>query len=321
MSRTTLTVIGLGLGALLVLEAGDAWARAGSGGSRGSRSYSAPARPSPAMPTTPSSPSRSLSQPTPPAPLAPSRPSFFGGLMGGIAGFALGGLLGSMLFGGMGMGHGFGVGLMDLLLIGGGLLLLFSVLRRRREPEPAYATAGAPSSSYDAGVTRDWTPPGAATATAEAPAATADVERGVGHIRQMDPTFDPAAFPITARNVFFDVQAALRTRDVSGLRSELTSEMFLTLTQQCDRLRSARQTNVVEQIQVRRAEVSEAWQEAGQDFVTIYLAGSLLDYTVDDATGGVVDGSKTAPQEFEEYWTFTRAVGPGPWKLSAIQTA
>ncbi|HEV8473223.1 MAG TPA: TIM44-like domain-containing protein, partial [Methylomirabilota bacterium] len=45
------------------------------------------------------------------------------------------------------------------------------------------------------------------------------------------------------------------------------------------------------------------------------------DYTVDDGSGAVVEGSRTAAQDFEEFWTFTRAVGPNAWKLSAIQTA
>jgi predicted lipid-binding transport protein (Tim44 family) len=32
----------------------------------------------------------------------------------------------------------------------------------------------------------------------------------------------------------------------------------------------------------------------------------------------VVSGSKTEPVKFEEYWTFTRAIGSSDWKLSAI---
>ena len=143
-SRTWIALIGLALGVVVVSEAGDAWARAGSSGGssgRGSRSYSSPARPAPTSPTTPSSPSRSLSQPA--APVAPARPNFFGSLMGGLAGFAIGGLLGSLLFGGMGHGFG-GIGMLDILLIGGGLVILFMFLRRRRaaEPQPAYAGMG-----------------------------------------------------------------------------------------------------------------------------------------------------------------------------------
>jgi predicted lipid-binding transport protein (Tim44 family) len=79
-------------------------------------------------------------------------------------------------------------------------------------------------------------------------------------------------------------------------------------------------TNRVDRLDIRRAEVSEAWQEVGQDYVTVLVAASMLDYTVDDATGAVVEGSRTVPQEIEDFWTFTRPVGNNPWKLSAIQT-
>ena len=46
---------------------------------------------------------------------------------------------------------------------------------------------------------------------------------------------------------------------------------------------------------------------------------SLLDYTVEEGSNQVLEGSSTTPVKFEEYWTLTRPVGPNPWKLSAIQ--
>jgi len=84
---------------------------------------------------------------------------------------------------------------------------------------------------------------------------------------------------------------------------------------QCDDLRQARRTNRMGRIDVRRAEVSEAWQETGQDFLTVFLAGEMLDWVVDDATGAVVDGSDREPQPFEEYWTFARPVGPSRFRF------
>src|SRR5438874_446932 len=155
---------------------------------------------------------------------------------------------------------------------------------------------------------------------APSPAAPPDVERGVAFIRQMDPGFDPAAFAQWAQRAFTDVQDAIARRDLAAVADRLTPQEFARLQGQCDQLRGARQTNRVEQIRWRRAEVSEAWQESGQDWVTVYLSASLVDYTVDDTTGALVDGSKT-PQDIEEYWTFTRLVGPKPWRLSAIQAA
>jgi predicted lipid-binding transport protein (Tim44 family) len=35
----------------------------------------------------------------------------------------------------------------------------------------------------------------------------------------------------------------------------------------------------------------------------------------------VITGSNSEPVEFEEYWTFTRPVGPNLWKLGAVQQA
>jgi len=317
MRRSTLAVAALALAALLALQAGEACARAGSGGSRGSRSSSTPARPAPTSPTNPSSPSRQLASPTP-APAQPSR-GWMGGLMGGLAGFALGGLLGSMLFGG---GFGGGIGLLEILLIGAGLFLLFRFVSARRQQQPTYATAGAPYPSGDAyagGSAYGGTAP-QETATPEMPAAASDLDRGLGHIRSMDPSFDPGFVADAARGLFGDVQRALTARDMSPVSGRLTSRMYTELTEQCDRLRAARQTNRMEAMNLRRADVTEAWQESGQDFVTVYLGGSLVDYTVDDATGAVVAGAK-APQEFEEFWTFARPVGPNPWRLSAIQSS
>jgi len=70
---------------------------------------------------------------------------------------------------------------------------------------------------------------------------------------------------------------------------------------------------------VRSVDISEAWQESGQDFITVRIYANLLDYTVDEKTDQVLSGSKTEPVKFEEYWTFTRQVGNNPWQLSAIQ--
>jgi len=33
----------------------------------------------------------------------------------------------------------------------------------------------------------------------------------------------------------------------------------------------------------------------------------------------VVEGSRTEPVKFEEFWTFVRPLGPNPWRLTAIQ--
>ena len=53
--------------------------------------------------------------------------------------------------------------------------------------------------------------------------------------------------------------------------------------------------------------------------MTVRFLANLLDYTTDESGTQLVEGSRTEPVKFEEFWTFTRPVGPGAWRLSAIQ--
>jgi predicted lipid-binding transport protein (Tim44 family) len=243
------------------------------------------------------------------------RPSFMQRWGGAIAGFALGGLLGGLLFGGHGFGGG--IGMFDILLIVGGIALLMYFLRSRRQAEePAYAPSGASSYGYNTGA--------GGTAVMEMPSQSAeqrDLQDGLAHIRQMDPTFDPAALADWARAQFSSVQAAVAMRDIGMIRDRLAPEMYGVLLTQTEDLKAQKRRSYIEKIDLTRAEVTEAWQEKGQDYATVYMEGTMFDYVADEATGAVVQGSKTTPSKIEEFWTFVRPVGPNKWKLTAIQSA
>jgi predicted lipid-binding transport protein (Tim44 family) len=308
MRRTVATIILVTLALSPLLLVTEAGARAGGGsssGSRGSRSYSSPSRPSSSSPSSPGQPAAPAYQQP-----APSRPGW-GGMLGGLV---LGGLLGGLLFGHAGGG---GIGLLEIVVIGGLAWFAFSYMRRQQAAGPSgYATPGgygsAPASRYEGA---------GGTGTMEAPAGPSDLDRGLGHIRQMDPGFDPRAFAETASDVFFKVQGAWTARSMAGVTSLLTPELATVLQRDCDRLRAERKVNRLENIAVREAVVTEAWQESGQDFVTVHFLASLLDYTTDESGAQVLEGSRTEPVKFEEYWTFARPVGPSAFRLSAIQQA
>jgi predicted lipid-binding transport protein (Tim44 family) len=320
-----MALLGLLVGTLALASMAEARAGGGrSSGSRGSRSFSAPRAPqSPATPR--SNDSLSTTPRTSPAAPSPFRPGgFLGGLGGMLGGFVLGGLLGSLLFGGFGGGLP-GTGLLDLILLGGLAFLAISYFRRR-QATPAMAGGGVSPwgpTSGSAYSGREPAPepvrpgPGAATATADPDAE--DRERGVEAIRVLDPSFDPRAFALRARDVFVGVQVAWNARDIGPVRGDLTDELSATLEADIARLRSERRLNRLERLEVTSAEVTEAWEERGRDFVTVRLAARGLDYTLDEASGSVVAGSQTEPTTFEEFWTFTREVGPNPWRVAAIQ--
>jgi predicted lipid-binding transport protein (Tim44 family) len=231
------------------------------------------------------------------------------GMMGGLAG----GFLGSMLFGGLGgmgsggLGGGGGFGMLDIVLLGGLGYLAYRFFVKRRQEQPAWSpqVAGTTSGPY------------------AAPAAVADTageerNKGLEYIRRMDPAFDEKMFGETASDAFFRLQGGWTRRDLSPVSGLLTDEMRATLQADADALKAKGRINRLENISVRNVEITEAWQESGQDYATVLFQANLLDYTTDEA-GKVLSGSDAVPVKFEEFWTFTRPVGPGAWRLSAIQ--
>ncbi len=289
-------------------------ARAGggrSGGFRGSRSYQ-----SPAQPTQPSQPRRETTPPPQqPAPLAPQS----GGFMRGLGTAVLGGFLGSMLF--SGLAHGFdglggfggsGFGMIEILLFGG---LAYFLYRKFRSPA---AASGFGSMQYqDSQPYTQYT--SASAPIQEAPVANDQID--YRSLTMMDHSFDPDRFLKTAQDNFFKVQGAWNKQDTAALRSLCGSELMQTWEEELASHRNRGQKNLMENIALRESEITEAWTEGGADFITVRLHANLLDYTADAKTGAVISGSNSDPIEFEEYWTFSRPVGPNSWKLTAVQQA
>jgi predicted lipid-binding transport protein (Tim44 family) len=292
----------------------NALARVGGGrsfGSRGTRSYSQPVSPS-------SQPSPSRQQvapaPTPTSP-PPLQQQPAGGFLRSMAGGIMGGMLGGMLFRGLGfgsggMGGGGGIGLFEILLIAGIGYLIYRFVKKNRENS---ATTLSGQGGYQGGTV---TPISSGYQT-NGPQPD-DVDAGLAHIRQMDPSFDESRFNDLVMDDFFKIQGAWMSRDLAPVTGLITDEMKRIFQEDLDRLLRDKQVNRLENIAVRNVEIAEVWQESGQDFITALIYANLLDYTTDDATGAVVSGSKTEPVKFEEYWTFTRPVGNNPWRLSAI---
>jgi len=285
-----------------------AHARAGGGrSSGGSRSYSRPASPT-------SQPRQQQA--------APAQGAFQqqqgGGFMRSMAGGLAGGMLGSMLFssfagagGGMGgSAGGGGIGLFEIILLAGGGYLLFRFIKKKRA-ESELLPVGQGVSQRGAVI------PISSAAPMNEPVVDG-VESGLAHIRQMDTSFDVDRFNDQAMDHFFRIQGAWMNRDLSSVEGGLTEEMKQIFQTDLNQLLRDKQVNRLENIAVRNVEVTEVWQESGQDYITASIYANLLDYTIDDTTGAVVSGSKTEPVKFEEFWTFTRPVGNNPWRLAGI---
>jgi len=318
-------VVAMGLLAFLALSQvtletlADARAGGGSsGGFRGSRSFRAPSRS--ANPTSqPRRDAMPQQQAQQPAPMMAQQ----GGFMRGLGTAVLGGFLGSMLFSGLagagGFGGGFGgsgFGMIEILLFGG--LAFFLYRKYKSATSPAMATGGG-SMAYQGIAYQEPRPSYSNNPPVQEPLPFNGTD--YRSLTMMDPSFDANLFLKTAQDSFFKIQGAWNKQDVTALRTLCGGELMKTWEAELAQLKLRGQKNRMDNIALRESEITEVWTENGEDFITVRLHANLLDFTVDEKSGNVVVGSDSEAVEFEEFWTYSRPVGPNAWKLTAVQQA
>ena len=114
-----------------------------------------------------------------------------------------------------------------------------------------------------------------------------------------------------------DIQAAWSNEDVAKLHTLATPEMVSYFTKDLEANRARNVVNKVSDTKLLQGDLAEAWREGDTDFASVAMRFSLVDKTIDRASGRLVEGSE-APTEATEVWTFLRPRG-GNWELSAIQ--
>lgn len=236
------------------------------------------------------------------------------GLMGGLIGGALGGLLFGSLFG---MG-GSGMGILPILLLAGVAYFLYKKFTSVNQGQGAYTSPGHSA----AGPAQEMFGGGVGSSPAQEQEVTIGgnlLEDGIAQIREHDRGFDLNYFKEVASDVFFQVQAGWMRRDLDSYRHLLGTELAREYEEHFNDMRAKGHINKLESIAIRGVEVTQAGSDGREDFVTVRFAANLLDYTVDDKTGDLVEGSMTTPVKFEEEWTWARPTGTEDWKLEGIK--
>ncbi len=310
MNKKTGTVITLLLSASLLLGAShEAEAkRMGGGSSFGSRpSYSAPYQRS-TTPMQPSSqPARSASQQQAATQNQAARQNWAsrGGFMGLLGGLALGGLLGSLFFGGAFEGINF----FDILLIVGVgylLLKLFAARAPQSQPQPlgnAYqrGTHGDSNNAY-----------GEPMHSTQSSSSGFDTDilfknakqTGTGVNQTLPAGFDKAAFLTGAESAYRYLQSAWDRGDLAAIRGLTTDKVFAEIQ---DQLRAANGNNKTEVLQLK-SELLEV-SEVGSD----WEAAVLFDATLREDNGPT--------EQVQEVWHFIRSKNSSQpkWFLDGIQ--
>jgi len=252
--------------------------------------------------------------------------------MRGLGGGLLGGAIGSMLFGGVGHGAGMGgggvggsgIGLFEILIIGGLIYFLykkFAGKKRSGSNRSSFSSSGGGNASgggYEDVSVAPSRPPDVASDNIPDMASGDSVVEELDTVRRYDPGFDPESFKEFAQDVFFKVQAAWTRRDIAVMKQYLGAQLLGEYERHFADLKAKGQENRLENIAVRKVDIVDMGEMEGEPFIIIKFQANLLDYTVDEATGNVLEGSSSEPVKFLERWAFSKS-GSSDWKLEGIQ--
>ncbi len=235
------------------------------------------------------------------------------GFKSGLAGGLLGGALGGMLFGSM-MG-GSGMGMLPILILAGVGFFLFKKMGQAKNPNnrprPGDQFGQSNQQPQQAPFSTEF-------GNEEVQTEEVSAASGLAQIKATDPGFHEKDFQEIASDVFFQVQAGWMRRDLPSYRHLLGDTLAGEYEQHFAEMAEKGIINKLESIAVRGIDIVEAGSDDGEDFVTIMFTASLLDYTVDEKSGDVIEGSMTTPIKFNERWTWARPTGTNDWKLEGI---
>jgi len=287
----TLTFFSIAVCLLYFMHDAAEAARLGGGKSFGSKpSYQ---RSAPATTPSPTSPQVSPGQTTQQRPVAGPTPSPMGRWGGMLGGLLMGGLIGSLLFGG---GHAYGgPGLFDMLLIGGGLFLLYRFIRARRMATASTAPAG--SMSFDRSPAQGWGQLGfSPSPEPEAPLAAPPT---------LPADFDAEEFLKGAKTIYTRLQASWDKRNFEDIRQFVSPEVLTEIKLQAQEDSQPGKTELL-LINLSILKVREA---EGQTIVSVHYNVMMRE-----------NGTEMAKQ-VRELWHFSRETRKpmGFWVLEGIQ--
>lgn len=126
---------------------------------------------------------------------------------------------------------------------------------------------------------------------------------------EKDPNFSESDMRDKISNLYVRMQNAWQDKNFEPMRPYMTDALYNQFSLQLDGLIRANQTNYVERIAVLDVSLN-GWKESeANDALVATVSTRIVDYNVDDKTGKVVSGSKTAEKFMTYQWTLVRSSG------------
>ena len=142
----------------------------------------------------------------------------------------------------------------------------------------------------------------------------------IAQLKGMDPQFSEETLKEKIANLYIKMQAAWQQKEWEPMRASLSDALVNQMKSGVDAKIRSRQTNYVERIAILGVDLTGFGQDDKHDILTAVLQTRIVDYTLDDATGNLVGGSRTAEKFMTYEWTLIRTKGAKTFVSGADET-
>ena len=143
----------------------------------------------------------------------------------------------------------------------------------------------------------------------QAPAPADKTDEISNQIKETDPLFTAQDFLSFAGDVYMDIQSAWEKRDLTPVRAVLHQNLYQQTEKQIQKKIEDGIVNHLERISVNKSYLMSYHKDEKYEYLDVYLAASMIDYQVKEATGEILFGDKTTRWNMQYKMTFMRSVG------------
>jgi predicted lipid-binding transport protein (Tim44 family) len=140
-----------------------------------------------------------------------------------------------------------------------------------------------------------------------------DAPANFDQLKADDPLFSEQAFYGRTNEMFLAIQKAWELRNMEPARRFLAEQQFQVLADGVGEYVRNGQINKLDSIHIDRVTPVSVTREGGSDYVKVLITASVIDYTIDERSGQIVNpgvlGDGKTVKTFDEYWTLVRKVG------------
>ena len=107
---------------------------------------------------------------------------------------------------------------------------------------------------------------------------------------------------------FFKVQEAWMERNQDLAKEFMSDRIYQKHRLQTDEMITNGTKNMLAKMNIEEKMIISVsdYNDNSEDSFSVYIKGSMVDYTIDDKTNALISGDNTNPEVFKEIWVFIR---------------